>query len=998
MGPAIWSQRHPLLVWLLALLVLFGGLLAVGRLPIDPPSFDGYPQIHVHIHDPGVPAAIMEERVAEPLEQVLADIPGLVDIVSVSAVGSSEVVLFVGAARNTGAVEQLAAERLTQVREKLPATIDAPSLTKHTGADLPVAELLLGSPTLTLAQLQKWAEDSLIPQFTDIPGFARYAIIGGPVREIRVIPDQRRLAALGLALEDVVNALRRYKAQTVSRGQISVTQINDQAVGALTLRLANGDTVALTEVTRVQEGEIQDGTRVYRDAAPVLRLLLYRQPGASALGVADAFKARLAWLRTNTLIPQAVQVSLLANPLIGLKRMGRSYLTLSAGVWLLTWVVIGGLYRRTRAVWLSAAAAVISLMLVFICYKLAGLAINALSLGGMLVGYAFVLGLPLMAFDMLHQPAAGADATANRQRVQQRLITVLLMAVLLLVPLWMFGGQLSLVFQALITGLLTTLAASVLVSLVLVPAFAGAPTPLRETPSVRGYAQVLARLQRAPRLLAVSALLALAVIPSGLYQARDNLGFLPPLDNGEVRLRLALPAGLNREQVESVLRALEDVARRNGEVDAILTQTGSIDPDPTEDAKPKEAVLRIELQTETPRRRSTAAWRHDYERLLTASPPLGLAVRVIATDPLSVAAERFEDPIVLAATGEICLRVYGPDREVLAGIGTRMLKRLAAQPGLLNVRLASGGEQGEIVAQLDPERAAESGLDEITAARVLRIAQGGLAIGSLPDAGRSVGLRVFLPPPSNPDGLPRLLLRGEADNRGAVYLDDVATGHTTTLPLARWREQRLPMVELRAALAADTSPAVVVHNLRAMLQQSVLPAGYQVALLGFIDSMQRSLKLVLVLLAASFILLLLLLGLRLRTLRGALFILANMLFAFVGVVVGIACSGLPLSLPMGLGAVLLVAVGAVPPLIVVDALRSGVSGASGIDASTAQRIWRPMLVFGVGGLLSLLPLASGMVPGFELLQPLALVLSGGLCFSLLGSLFLIPVLYTWRGR
>jgi multidrug efflux pump subunit AcrB len=995
MGPAVWSQRHPLLVLLLALLVLFGGLLAVGRLPIDPLSFNGYARIHVRIQDPGVPAAIMEERVAQPLEQVLADIPGLTHNMSRSVVGSSEVALLVGATGNIDAVERQVAERLARVLEKLPATIDAPILTRHTGADLPVAELLLGSSTLTLAQLQKWAEDSLIPQFTDIPGFARYEIIGGPLREIQVIPDQRRLAALGLNLEDVVDVLRRYKGQTAALGQISVAQTSAQAVESLTLRLTNGDTVALSEVARAQEGERQDGARVYRDAAPVLRLLLYPQPGSSALEMGEACKARLAWLRANSLIPQAVRVEWLAHPLLGLKRMGRSYLTLSSGVWLLTWVVIGVLYRRARAVWLSAGAAIISLMLVFIYYKLAGLAINVLSLGGMLVGYAFVLGLPLMTFDSLRQPVPGEDATAARVAIQHRLMTLLLIAVLVLLPVVVFGGLLGLVFQALVTGLLATLTASVLASLVWVPAFAGPPATAGVSPWAKCYAQWLARLQSAPRWPATGALLVLMVIPLGLYHMRDNLGFLPPWDTGELRLRLVLPPGLDRKQAEPVLRALEDVARRNGGVQAILTQMGSMDTEPADGTGPNEAVLRIELQAETPRRRSVAAWSHDFERLLAASPPLGSAVRIITAEPSSVT--RFEDPIMLATSGEVSLRVFGPDREVLAGIGEGLRARLAVVPGLRQVRLASGGEQSEQVAQLDPQRAMQWAGDDITLARVLRIAQGGLVIGRLPDASRGVGIRMVLPPLSSIEGLPRLLLRGESDNHAAVYLADVATGHMAHRSLTHWREHQLPMVEVRAALAADAATQVVVRNLRTILQESVMPVGYQVRLLGFIDSMQRSLKHVLVLLGACIIILLLLLGLRLRTWGGALLVLLNVLFALVGGVVVMAWSGLPVSLPMGLGAVLLVAMGAVPPLLAVDVLRSQ-RGSGAPDASWAQRIVRPMLIFGVGGLLSLLPLASGLVPGFELLQPLALVLCVGLCFSLLGSIFLIPVLYRWTGR
>lgn len=991
-GPVLWSQRHPLLVSFLALLVLFGGLLAVGRLPINPPSFDGYSQIHVRVHDPGVPAASMEERVTQPLEQALATIPGLANIESVSAIGSSEVVMFVDTAHSVDVVEHAAAERLAQVKEKLPTTIDTPQLTRHTGIDLPAAELLLDSPTLTLAQLKKWAEDNLVAQFTDIPGFARYEIVGAPTREIQVTPNQQRLAALGLTLEDVVTVLRRYKAQAVSRGQIDVNQASTQTVDALTLRLANGDTVAMSDVARVQETLTQDGARVYRDAVPVLRLLLYRQPGASTLSVAEAFKARLAWLRANTLIPQTVRVSLLAHPLISLKRMGRGFLTLSFLVWLLTLILIGVLYRHTRVVLLSAMAAIIGPMLVFAFYKLAGLAISALSLGGMVLGYVFVLGLPLMTFDMLRHPPPGLDSIVARQRVQHRLVSVLIMALLVLLPVGLFGGLTGLVFQALVTGLLATLMASILVSLLLVPAFAGRPASSPATSGSSGYAWVLARLQRAPRLLATLVLLAWVVIPVGFYHARDSLHFLPPLDNGEVQLRMTLPADLNQEQVESIWRSIEDVARRNGKVDSILTQIGSSGPEITVATSQNEVVMRIELLAAPQRQRSTAAWSRDLQRLLVTAPLTGVVVRVIANDPPSVTVERFEDPVMLAATGDICLRLYGPDRERLNGIGARMLTRLASQPGLQGVRMATGSGQKGWVAEIDPERAAGLEFDDISMARDLRMTQGGLSIGSVPDAGREVSLRVSLPPSAEADALPHLLLRGETDKLGAVYLDEVASGHWTDVTQTRWRERLSPMVEIRATLAAGASPARVVQHLHALLQQSTLPPGYHAALLGFVDSMQQSLVHVMVLLGVAFILLLLL-GLRLRSVRGVLLVLANVLLAFAGVVAVILWIGQPLSLPMGMGILLLVVVGAVPPLLVVDALCSTHGVASENVISTALRMGRPMLVFGVSGLLSLLPLAGGVVPGFELLQPLALVLSVGLCFSLLGAAFFIPVLY-----
>lgn len=995
-GPVRWSRRHPLLVLLLALLVLFGGLLAVGRLPIDPPSYTGYPQIHLRIHDVGVPAAIMEERVTRPLEQALADIPGLAEVVSVSAVGSSEVALFIASTRDIEALEQQVTQRLSQLREKLPATIDTPQLTRHSEIDPPVAEVLLGSPSLSLAELQKWAEESFVSQFTDIPGLDHYALIGGPVREIQVIPDQRRLAAFGLDLEQVISLLRRYQAPTVSRRQIGVTPVSAQTVDALTLRLANGDTVALSEVAQVREAPSLQGARVYRDGQPVLRLLFYRQSGESTLDMAEAFKARLAWLRTNRLIPPAVRVEWQANPMLDLKRMGRSFLTLTTGTLLLTLVAVIGLYRRTRAAVLSAVAAITSPMLVFAFYKVADLPINMLSLGGMMAAYAFVLGLPIMAFEMLRQPAV--DAAVASQRLQHRLITLLIMVLLVLLPIWLWGGAFHLVFKPLVMALLATVVASVLVTLLLVPAFCGRPALIGETFCTRLYNRVLVTLRRVPHWPAGMAVLILLFIPIGLYQTRDNLAFLPSLETDEVHLRMSLPADVKQEQFEPLLRRIRDLARQTGEVDALLVQVGSSDPDPVKDVQRNEVFLRITLRAPPRAGLHAEDWGRDLVRRLTDALPPGATVSITAADMSTLLSERFEDPIALAATGDICLRVQGPDRVLLAEIAAQLRTRLRAQPGLLNIRLVGGDAQAERVVLLDPERDREKSLDDVTAARILRIARGGLVIGNVPDAGRALGVRVLLPPTSVRDGVPRLLLRGEQDNQGAIYLDEIASVQTTRLSPTLWRAQQEPMVELRAALSADAKPGAVVRDLRTMLSRSRLPEGYRIVQLGAIDSMQHSLERARVLLCACVILLPLLLGARLRSVRAGMMLLANLLFAFAGGVLGMLLSGTPWSLPMVLGMVLTASLAASLSLLTLDTLRAGQHGAGTLDAGTVLQICRPTLIFGLAGLLSLLPLASGLVPGFELLQSWALLLGAGLFCSLLASLLLIPALYPGTKR
>lgn len=1000
-GPAVWSHGHPLLVWLLLVLIVFSGLLAVGRLPIDLSTFNGYPQIRVRVLDPGVPAAVMEDRVTRPMERVLANIPGSVNMVSASSEGLTEIAIFVDGAGNLARVRRQVGMRFEILRSVLPAGVVAPRMEIRDSDHMPVAELVVRSATRTLPQLQAWVEGSFVPQFVDIRGLDRIEVAGGPTRELHIVPDQGRLAALGLALADVVDTLRAYELQADANHRGSFAQDAVQTVGTLPLRLVNGDAIALSEVAGIQEVEGADGGRVYRDAVPALRLLLFKRPGASTLGMVEMFKSRLAWLRTNNLIPSSVQVEWWTNPLLELKRMGRSFLTLSIVSLLLASLLAGMLCRSVRGSLLTLITAVVSLMLVFTFYRLAGLGINPQALGGMMLGYGFILGLPLVVWGMLSSPAAAEDADAQRRAAQRLILAILLLAAAVLVPLLGYGGLPGLIFRDLIIAFTITIAAASLVSIILVPALARSAGPASPVLRPRLH-QWVQGLYATPRRVVLVVILVLMMIPAGLYYYRDKQDFLSYTNSAEVLLYIDTPPQKSWEQVASLLGAVELLARNTGHVTGVLTHQAATSDLVSAYSRHPVQLLRIQLSAAIQHQGGAKVWVRNFERALAASSLGEVTLRSLTSSYLAV--KRFEDSITRAASGEVYWRVYGPEEPgqeagtVLAQVGARMVERLQAVPGLRHVRLTAGTERLETVVRLRPEHATEWGLDNIAIGRALRIARGGLVIGDIPNAGHQLRLRVVLPALSPRPGhsLPRLLLRGEIDEGSAVYLDDIADGEELPMPAVRWRDQQRPMIEVRATLAPDVPLREALRSVHTSAEQHGLPPGYQGEFAGFIDSVERATQRALVLLALASILLLGVLLFALRAAGTSLLVGLNVLLAWAGGLCGMVLTGLSWSLLAWLGSIILMVLAAVLTWVAMDDIRllrrypaPVATTVLGPNDGTGPRV----IGFGLCGFMGLAPLATAWVPGFAWLQPLAVFMVFGLGFSLAGNLLVTPILF-----
>src|SRR3990170_234973 len=208
-GIAVWCIHHPVSTVMLTLTAIVLGLFSLSRLSIDLLPQLIYPEIGVRILDPAVPANIMEDQVTRQLEEQLAITEDSTGVESTTLEGTAEIELYFDYGKDIDIALRDASTRLDRAKRFLPTSIDPPIIFKRDPAQIPVMEFVVSSPLRGMTELRTWTDDVFAKFFLNLPGVAAVEVGGGLVREVHVLPDQRRLAGLGLSVEAIVQAIER---------------------------------------------------------------------------------------------------------------------------------------------------------------------------------------------------------------------------------------------------------------------------------------------------------------------------------------------------------------------------------------------------------------------------------------------------------------------------------------------------------------------------------------------------------------------------------------------------------------------------------------------------------------------------------------------------------------------------------------------------------------------------------------------------------------------
>ena len=1008
------------LVVFCSLLISVWGVLNLVHMPLDvfPPFAP--PQVEIQTAAPGLAPEQIERQISAPIEAAVNGLPGVEVVRSASKPGLSMVqVVFRDAAQLQNA-RQLVSERLQQLRTQLPASADWPEISpplSPLGTVLQYAFTLPDSASadeqLRLRSLvQTTYENALLA----IPGVAQVTIYGGDLPQTQVQLNLAALQQRNLALADVVQATR--DSLFKGRGGVQIAGGQERLILPPTLstssadlerapvRSPTGDISSLGEVAEIRPGAALRRGEATFNAKPAVVLMINKQPDVDTPRLTQAVEQRVEHL--NASLPNDVEVSQTFRQAqfidIAIRNVSESLLL---GVLIVAVVLVLFLLNwRTAVITLSAIP--LSLLVGLLLMRWLGLQLNTMTLGGLVVAIGSVVDDAIVDMEncyrglrrnrQLPSPQDPLEVVFRTSvEVRQPVLFSTLIIVVVFAPIFTLTGVEGRIFMPMGIAYVLSIVASTLVALTLSPALCAlllSRVPLLaegswiERTAERLYRPILNTALTAPRrvlALALATVVAAVLILPGLGRV-----FLPEFREQSLVNSMVLYPGVSLEMTSRAGTVLSERLQSSDDVDWIQVRSGRA-PGDADGAGVNIAHVDLELSDQAMADRPAA-----IKRIREAF----LALPGVAPNIGGFISHRM-DEVLSGVRSAIAIKISGPDLNELRRLGEQVRDVVSDVPGVVDLQLEPLLPVPQFQLTLDRERALENGVSLATLAEAIDVGLLGARLRPAEPASGLDPLVVTLPPEqrSDLDALRRLPIR--TDSGALKPLGDFILVTSTRGPNEINRED----VARRIVVSANVSGrplGPVVNDIRSQVAKSVrLPIGYSIRYGGQFESEQRATRSLFLysLLAAVVIAGLMLVAV--RSLPATVAILINLPLALVGGLVAVLISGGVLSVASLIGFITLFGVAVRNGLLLVDNFnrrhQNGEPAMELIRSGSLERL-NAILMTALTSSLGMLPLALAFGAGNEILQPLAIVVLGGLITSTLLTLVVIPALYARYGR
>ncbi|MBQ1498487.1 MAG: CusA/CzcA family heavy metal efflux RND transporter [Sphingomonas sp.] len=1047
-----WAVDKRWLVLLLTAIAAVIGGAALYRLPIDAVPDITNNQVQINVRAPALSTELVEKQVAFPIETALAGIPGLEYTRSLSRNGFAQVTAVFADATDIYFARAQVNERLAGVREGLPDGADpelGPIATglgevymwtvrldhrpddKHQPGEpgmqpdgsyiTPEGERLVSETDK--ATYLRTAQDWIVtPLLKNVPGLAGIDSIGGYARQILVIPDVAKLAALGLTLTDLATAIERnntssgggfvdrngeglaVRADALVRGPAELSRIVIATRAGVPITLDQVATVRTGQAVRMGSAS-ENGTEVVVGTA-IMRI------GENSRTVATAVAERLqsinASLPPDVVVQPVLDRTALVNSTI--RTVARN---LSEGA-LLVIVVLFLLLGNFRAALIAAAVIPVTMLLTGFGMLRMGVSANLMSLGALDFGL-IVDGAVIIVENALRRLAERQHEAGRSLDRAERLETVSAAAremirpsvygqaiiMLVYVPLLTLSGVEGKTFVPMAVTVILALACAFVLSLTFVPAAIAIWLSKRVEEKEgriigwlrRRYEPGLDRAMRRPTVTigaAVASLGAAALAFLALGQV-----FLPQLDEGDLLIQaLRIPA-TSVQQSQAMQVPLERLMAKQPEVKFVFSKTGTAelasDPMPP-NATDMFVILKPRAEWPDPGLAKEALVAR-IEGQLAKLP--GNAYEI--TQPIQM---RFNE-LIAGVRGDIAVKVFGDDFSAMNATANRIAGILRATPGAADVKVEQTSGLPMLDIRVNRDAMARLGVTAQDVQDLVAATLGGREAGMIFEGDRRfpVVLRLSEAQRADFDALARLQL--PVAGGAFVPLASVAEIRVVDGPNQISRENGKRRVVVQANVRGRDVGGVVADARAAIEREVRLPAGSYLLWGGQFENLASARDRLALVIPACFALILLLLYGALGSARDAAIVFTGVPLALVGGVLALYLRGMDFSISAAVGFIALSGIAVLNGLVMVssiqDLVRAGVARAEAARAGAMQRL-RPVVMTALVASLGFVPMALGHGAGAEVQKPLATVVIGGLISATLLTLFVLPALYARFGQ